>query len=50
MIAEFKPEQQNALTAFVLGIQHGAFGLGLKKEEQPDLINTAKFYHGKFNL
>ena len=43
-ITFFKPEQQAELTAFVLGIQNGEFGLGFTEDEQLDLINTSVFY------
>ena len=43
-ITFFKSEQQAALTAFVLSIQNGEFGLGFTEDEQLDLINTSKFY------
>lgn len=46
MIVEFKANQQNQLIDFVLGIQNGEFGLGFKKDEQQDLMDTAKFYNG----
>ena len=46
MIAEFQATQQTQLIDFVLGIQNGEFGLGFEKDEQPDLIDPAKFYNG----
>ncbi len=44
MIKEFNTNQQIELNDFVLGIQNGEFGLGFKRDEQIDLINTTEFY------
>ncbi|MDY8134466.1 GNAT family N-acetyltransferase [Aquimarina sp. 2201CG5-10] len=46
MINEFRIDQQSQLTEFVLKIQNDEFGLGFKKGEQLDLINTSEFYNG----
>lgn len=45
-INNFTSQRQIELNNFVLGIQNGEFGLGFKKNEQLDLINTAEFYKG----
>ncbi|CAM1345010.1 GNAT family N-acetyltransferase [Tenacibaculum amylolyticum] len=46
MIQKFEPHQQEQLANFVLGIQNGEFGLGFKRDEQKDLLNTSEFYKG----
>jgi len=38
----FKPEYQSAVEALVLPIQQFEFGVGITREEQPDLLNIAQ--------
>lgn len=48
-IIEFKADHQIMVRDFVLNIQNGEFNLGFKQEDQPDLIDTEKFYcNGNF--
>ncbi|RUT72138.1 GNAT family N-acetyltransferase [Flavobacterium cupreum] len=48
-IAEFKAVQQSLVREFVLNIQNGEFNLGFTQADQPDLIDTEKFYrNGNF--
>ena len=44
-IMEFKAGDQNLVREFVLNIQNGEFNLGFTQSDQPDLIDTEKFYH-----
>lgn len=46
MIRKFVSKDKSELIDFVLEIQNGEFGLGFKKDEQKDLINTTEFYKG----
>lgn len=45
-IMEFKAGDQSLVREFVLNIQNGEFGLAFTESDQPDLIDTEKFYHG----
>lgn len=48
-IIEFNKTDQSMIRDFVLGIQNGEFNLGFTQAEQPDLIDTEKFYqNGNF--
>jgi len=50
-IKPFKPEYQSAIEALVLPIQQFEFGVGITREEQPDLLNIAQtFQQGKGNF
>lgn len=44
MITRFHPSQQHELTILILDIQSGELSLGLKDDEQPDLLDTKGFY------
>ncbi|MEO6177162.1 MAG: GNAT family N-acetyltransferase [Flavobacterium circumlabens] len=44
-IIEFKAVDQSLVREFVLNIQNGEFNLGFTESDQPDLIDTEKFYH-----
>jgi N-acetylglutamate synthase-like GNAT family acetyltransferase len=48
-IVTFKKTQQQEVRKFVLSIQNDEFKLGFTEAEQPDLIDTEKFYrNGNF--
>ena len=44
MITRFHPSQQQEVNKLILNIQNGELLLGLKDDEQPDLLDTAGFY------
>lgn len=44
-IVEFIKADQYLVREFVLNIQNDEFKLGFKESDQPDLIDTEKFYH-----
>jgi N-acetylglutamate synthase-like GNAT family acetyltransferase len=43
-VTPFANEDQKAVRDFVLAIQNKEFNLGFAEEEQPDLLDTARFY------
>lgn len=45
IIQEFNIADQNSVREFVLSIQNDEFNLGFTQSDQPDLIDTQKFYH-----
>jgi N-acetylglutamate synthase-like GNAT family acetyltransferase len=45
-IKPFKPDYQLAVEALVLPIQQHEFGVGITREEQPDLLNIAQTFQG----
>jgi N-acetylglutamate synthase-like GNAT family acetyltransferase len=48
-ILEFNKDDQSRVRDFVLSIQNGEFNLGFIESDQPDLLDTQKFYlNGKF--